>query len=137
MADFINHFSSQIPTQYIITDTARQTIVNYDRIDSTSDGIYPVGVKNWDVIHAQNPNLPKDKYHRTKGNLLKTKELYPKIYELIKDKDITIIYSQHQGAETAHIKSGIFRKSYNENTARWKTIKNLIETNPAWLKNLS
>ena len=108
IADFINHFSNQIPNQYIITDTARQTIVNYDRLDSTSDGIYPVGVKNWEVIHAQKPSLPKDKYHRTKENLLKTKELYPEIYELIKDKDITIIYGQHQGTEIARIKNGIF-----------------------------
>lgn len=108
IADFVNHFSRQIPTKYIITDNVRQTIVNYDRLDSNSDGIYPIGVKNWDVIHAQNPSLPKDKYHRTKENLLKTKELYPEIYELIKDKDITIIYGQKQGAETDRIKNGGF-----------------------------
>lgn len=53
-----------------------------------------------------------------------------------KDKDITIIYGQHQGAETARIKNGIFRKIFNENTTRWKTIKNLIETNPARFKKL-
>lgn len=108
IADFVNHFSGQIPTKYIITNNIRQTIVNYDRLDSGSDGIYPIGVKNWDVIHAQNPSLPKDKYHRTKENLLKTKELYPEIYELIKDKDITIIYGHKQGAETDRIKNGIF-----------------------------
>lgn len=110
IADFINHFSKQIPTQYIITDTVRQTIVNYDRLDSTSEGIYPVGVKNWDVIHAKNPSLPKDKYHRTTANLLKTKELYPEIYKLIEDKDITIIYGRCPGVETDKIKKGNFEK---------------------------
>lgn len=108
IANFIRHFSSQVPTQYKITDTARKIIVNYDRLDSTSDGIYPIGVKNWEEIHAQNPSLPKDKFHRSKENLLKTKELYPELYERIKDKDLTIIYGQNQGAETARIKRGDF-----------------------------
>lgn len=108
IADFVNHFSSQIPTDYIIDDSKRQIVIKYDRLDSTSDGIYPIGVTNWEVVHAQNPNLPKDKYHRTAENLMKTKELYPSIYNLIKDKDITIKYGKNPGAETSGIKSGEF-----------------------------
>ncbi|HEM6099515.1 TPA: hypothetical protein U2B91_001179 [Streptococcus suis] len=108
IADFVDNFSNQVPTQYIITDNTRQTIISYDRLDSGGDGIYPIGIKNWDVIHAKNPNLPKDKNHRTKENLLKTKELYPNIYDIIKDKDITVLYSRKPGTETDDIKNGNF-----------------------------
>ncbi|HEM3555346.1 DUF6037 family protein [Streptococcus suis] len=108
IADFVDNFSNQVPTQYIITDNTRQTIISYDRLDSGSDGIYPIGIKNWDVIHAKNPNLPRDKYHRTKENLLKTKELYPNIYDIIKDKDITVLYGKKLGTETTCIINGNF-----------------------------
>lgn len=60
------------------------------------------------MIHAKNQNLPKDKYHRTNENLLKTRELYPEIYTVIKDKDISIIYSQTPTGETERIKKGDF-----------------------------
>ncbi|HFI0144961.1 TPA: DUF6037 family protein [Streptococcus suis] len=106
IADFVDNFSNQVPTQYNITDDTRETIISYDRLDSRSEGIYPIGIKNWDVIHAKNPNLPKDKYHRTKENLLKTKELYPNIYDIIKDKDITVLYGRKPGTETDDIKKG-------------------------------
>ncbi|WP_373756874.1 DUF6037 family protein [Streptococcus ferus] len=106
IADFVKNFSNQVPTQYIITDDTRQIIISYDRLDSSSEGIYPIGIKNWDVIHAKNPRLPKDKYHRSKENLLKTKELYPKIYDIIKDKDITVLYGKEPGTETIRIKNG-------------------------------
>ncbi len=102
--DFIEHFSAQVPTGYTITDNIRQTIMNYDCLDSKSEGIYPIGIKNWEVIHAKNPDLPKEKYHRTEGNLQKTKELYPKIFNEIKDKDITIIYGKEPGDSTDRIK---------------------------------
>lgn len=108
IADFVDNFSDQIPTQYTITDNIRQTIISYDRLDSGSEGIYPIGIKNWDVIHAKNPSLPKDKYHRSKENLLKTKELYPNIYDIIKDKDITVLYGKEPGTETSYIKNGKF-----------------------------
>lgn len=108
IADFVNNFSNQVPAQYNITDDTRETIISYDRLDSRGEGIYPIGIKNWDVIHAQNPNLPRDKYHRTKENLLKTKELYPDIYDIIKDKDITVLYGRNPGIETDDIKKGNF-----------------------------
>lgn len=66
----------------------RKVVINYDKLDSESDGIYPIGVTNWEVAHAKNPSLPKDKYHRTSKNLLKTKELYPAIFQETKDKVI-------------------------------------------------
>ena len=52
-----------------------------------SDGVFPIGIKNWEIVHAKNPMLPKDKYHRTNKNLSKTRQLYPAIYSATKDMD--------------------------------------------------
>lgn len=48
--------------------------------------------------------LPKDKYHRTNKNLLKTRQLYPAIYLATKDMDITIIYGRIPGEKTEKMK---------------------------------
>lgn len=69
--NFVNHLSSKIPFEYSLSDNVRRTILKYDRIDVDSDGIFPIGIKNWEVVHAKNPMLPKDKYHRTNKNLSK------------------------------------------------------------------
>ncbi len=90
--DFVSHLSGQVPLEYRISDEKRKTILRYDKLDCESDGIYPIGLTNWEVVHAKNPKLPNDKYHRTAKNIAKTKELYPEIYEATKNLDITIIY---------------------------------------------
>lgn len=102
--DFISYLCNQIPPKYRLSDNVRRTILMYDKLDNNSDGIYPIGIKNWDVVHAKNPMLPKEKFHRTSKNLLKTKELYPEIYSAIKDMDITIIYGLSPGEKTQLIK---------------------------------
>ncbi|KJD43877.1 DUF6037 family protein [Paenibacillus terrae] len=104
--EFVDYLDKQIPAEYRLSDNKRKVILKYNKLDNDSDGIYPVGVKNWGVIHARNPELPEDKYHRTAKNLLKTKELYPDIYNAIKDIDITIIYGKHPGENTETIKAG-------------------------------
>lgn len=107
--DFVNHLNQQIPSEYRLNDYRRMSILRYDRLDNDSEGIYPIGVTNWEVAHAKNPGLPKDKYHRTSKNLDKTKELYPKIYMATKDMDITIIYGVNPGDKTADLKMGNYR----------------------------
>ena len=102
--DFVNHLNNKIPFEYGLSDNARRTILKYDRIDTDSDGIFPIGIKNWEVIHAKNPMLPKDKYHRTNKNLSKTRQLYPSIYLATKDMDITIIYGMVTGEKTEKMK---------------------------------
>lgn len=84
----------------------RKTILKYDRIDTDSDGIFPIGITNWEVVHAKNPMLPKDKYHRTNKNLSKTRQLYPALYLATKDMDITIIYGTMPGDKTEKMKKG-------------------------------
>ena len=98
----------QIPTEYILSDNVRKTILKYDRIDTDSDGIFPIGITNWEVVHAKNPTLSKDKYHRTNNNLSKTRQLYPAIYLATKDMDITIIYGTMPGDKTEKMKKGQF-----------------------------
>lgn len=102
--DFVNHLNGQIPLTYNLGDENRRAILHYDKLDKESDGIYPIGIKNWEVIHAKNPEMPLDKYHRTPKNLAKTKELYPEIYQSTKDMDITIIYGVEPGEKTRDIK---------------------------------
>ncbi|MPM88306.1 hypothetical protein SDC9_135408 [bioreactor metagenome] len=104
--EFVIHLSGQIPLEYDISDKKRKAILRYDKLDNDSDGIYPIGITNWTVVHAKNPKLPDDKYHRTPKNLAKTKEFYPQIYKATKDMDITIIYGVEPGEKTKDIKSG-------------------------------
>ncbi|MFZ5969629.1 MAG: DUF6037 family protein, partial [Bacillota bacterium] len=104
--DFVSHLSGQVPLKYCISDEKRKTILRYDRLDNEGDGIYPIGLTNWEVVHVKNPKLPNDKYHRTAKNLAKTKELYPEIYKATKDLDITIIYGVEPNEKTGDIKSG-------------------------------
>ncbi|WP_438492084.1 DUF6037 family protein [Paenibacillus sp. IHBB 3054] len=104
--DFVDYLDKQIPTEYRLSDNKRKAILKYNKLDNESDGIYPIGIKNWEVIHAKNPELPEDKYHRTPKNLLKTKELYPDIYNATKDMDITIMYGTDSGENTEKIKAG-------------------------------
>lgn len=102
--DFVNYLNKQIPPEYRLSDDARRTILKYDKLDNDSDGIYPIRITNWEVVHAKNPALPTDKYHRTSKNLSKTKELYPQIYLATKDMDITIIYGIIPGEKTQKMK---------------------------------
>lgn len=102
--DFVNYLNNKIPSEYILSDSVRKTVLNYDRIDNDSDGIFPIGIKNWEVVHAKNPLLPEDKYHRTNKNLSKTRQLYPAIYSATKDMDITIIYGTMPGEKTEKMK---------------------------------
>ena len=76
-----------MPFEYSLSDNSRRVILKHDRIDTDSDGIFPIGIKNWEIVHAKNPMLPKDKYHRTNKNLSKTRQLYPAIYSATKDMD--------------------------------------------------
>lgn len=102
--DFVNYLNNRIPHEYRLSDNVRKTILRYDKLDKDSDGIYPIGTINWDEVHAKKPMLPKDKYHRSSKNLLKTKELYPEIYLATKDMDITIKYGVEPGEKTQLIK---------------------------------
>lgn len=104
--EFKENLESVVPDKYILTDNTRKQVIRYDKIDDDSNGIYPVGIKNWEEIHAKNPELPKEKYHRTRKNLEKTRELYPKIYTVTKDMDITIIYGKKPNDRTNSIING-------------------------------
>ena len=101
---FKEYFDENISDEYKLSDNTRKKIIKYDRIDTDSEGIYPISLKNWELIHAKNNKLPKDKFHRSSENLAKTKQLYPDLYEAIKDKDISVNYSTEIGDHTEQIK---------------------------------
>ena len=101
---FKDYFNENISDEYKLSDNTRKKIIKYDRIDTDSEGIYPISLKNWELIHAKNNKLPKDKFHRSSKNLAKTKQLYPDLYEAIKDKDISVNYSTEIGEHTEQIK---------------------------------
>jgi len=104
--EFINQFKSQIPPKYILNDKSRRAIARFDPIDRDSEGIYPIGTINWELVHAKNPNLDDKKYHRTTKNLEKTREFYPAIYKATKNMDLTIKYGIEPGKKTAALKTG-------------------------------
>ena len=101
---FKDYFNENIPDEYKLSDNTRKKIIKYDRIDMDSEVIYPISLTNWELIHAKNNKLPKDKFHRSSKNLAKTKQLYPDLYEAIKDKDISVNYSTEIGEHTEQIK---------------------------------
>ena len=102
--EFMDYLENIIPLKYILSDDLRRIIMKYDKIDSDNDGIFPVGIINWEVVHAKNPKLPNGAYHRTNKNLSKTRQLYPAIYLATKDMDITIKYGELPGGKTKKIK---------------------------------
>lgn len=42
--EFVSNLNIQVPKEYEISDSRRKIIIGYDRLDSDSDGIYPIGV---------------------------------------------------------------------------------------------
>ncbi len=103
--EFINNLNDQIPKKYQVTDNMRKCILKYDKIDNDidNDGIYPVGVINWAMKHAKHPEIDPEKYHRRPENLLKTKQLYPDIYNATKNMDISIKYGVNSSEKTKEI----------------------------------
>ena len=107
MGEFIGHFKKCVPDRYVLDDSKRGTILTYDKIDRKSDGKYPIKVINWEVVHAQNPELDEEKYHRSPENLEKTRELYPDLYLATRDMDITIVYGVQPEERTNALQKGI------------------------------
>ncbi len=107
MGEFIAHFKKFVPDKYVLDDSRRDTILSYDKIDGKSDGKYPIRVINWEVVHAKNPTLDDEKYHRSPENLEKTRELYPELYSKTKDMDLTIVYGLQPEEKTSELKKGI------------------------------
>lgn len=107
MGEFIAHFRKCVPDVYILDDSKRETILTYDKIDKKSDGKYPIRVINWEAVHAKNPKLDDEKYHRSPENLEKTRELYPELYLKTKDMDLTIVYGEYPAEKTGELKKGI------------------------------
>lgn len=105
--EFMTNLNNQIPDLYLIADDKRRVILKYDNLDNGSEGIYPIGITNWELVHLKNINLPDDIYHRSTNNLKKTKELYPEIYMATKNMDITIIYGTEPNVNTDKYKKGI------------------------------
>lgn len=106
MNDFFGRLQRQIPESYILDDESRKMIMRYNPIDKQSSGIYPTGVINWVVVHARDPRIDPSKFHRTKENLLKTKQLYPALYQATKQMDLTIRYSEDAGELTTDLRNG-------------------------------
>lgn len=106
MNDFLERLKRRIPPEYILDDESGKVILRYDPIDKQSNGIYPTGVVNWAVVHAKKPQMDPDKFHRTKENLMKTKQFHPALYQATKDMDLTIRYSEELGVKTKDLKNG-------------------------------
>lgn len=71
--DFVKHLNQQIPSEYRLTDNKRTSILRYDRLDNDSEGIYPIGITNWEVAHAKNVSVFQlNKYHNLVWNHLKS-----------------------------------------------------------------
>ena len=102
ISSFIKDLEPQVPSSYTINHKARCAVYQYTR-SSKDDGMYPIGLLNWDVFHAENPQISKDLYHRSDANLMKTKNLYPEIYEAIKTMDMSVKYGKQPTVYTEEL----------------------------------
>lgn len=104
--EFHGNLDRQIDSCFVLSDAKREIISSHISIESAREGFYPIGTKNWQLFHAQHPEIPKDKFHRSEENLKKTKQLYPNIYEATKDLDVTICYGNKPGNKTEEMRLG-------------------------------
>ncbi len=121
MDDFLSHCSTQVPSSYVLgngeaDDDRRLALYRYDKMDSASEGIYPIGYKHWGLINAKARanGATKDVGHRSKANLKKTQVLWPALYEIIKTDDISVCYSLTPGKYTDMLRQGSLAKEASE-----------------------
>lgn len=83
---FFEEFNSRIPNDFrFIKKQELPKLVNYVYNIEESEKIYYNGIIDWDKVNNGN--------NRQESNLEKTRLLYPKLYEQIKDKNISVRYS--------------------------------------------
>lgn len=89
-AAFFNEFNNSIPNQLLPLDLYRDTVLQV-AITKYSveepDNLYYWGKTDWNLPHN------KGKGTRSAQNLEKTRILYPEIYDIIKNKNISIKYT--------------------------------------------
>ncbi|MBF7090448.1 hypothetical protein IUY40_02670 [Flavobacterium sp. ALJ2] len=85
--NFFKQFDNQIPQNLIKIDKqhANSLILKVYSDIEEKDKIYYLRMKDW--------NDSDNEWHRTSKNLEKTRLLYPDLYSLIVDKDISIYYT--------------------------------------------
>ncbi|MEG0824002.1 MAG: DUF6037 family protein [Erysipelotrichaceae bacterium] len=92
--DFFNEFNKKIPSQLSqcpIKQIYLQSIYNYE----DSELVYFKCLIDWDKNTVSNK-------HFTAANREKTRILYPQIYEYIKDKNISVVYTDQESESNLH-----------------------------------
>lgn len=87
---FFNKLISSIPkTLNNLTDPQRSVIAKYKNVEDSDKLLF------WGLIDWNTPKKDGSRKvgNRTEKNLVKTKLLYPELYELIKDENISVKYT--------------------------------------------
>ncbi|MBC1403107.1 hypothetical protein HB904_17300 [Listeria booriae] len=107
--NFSDYLEKNIPTKAKLpTPEARKILAKHYDVED-SDKTYYASFTNWEKARALNPALKKG---RTQKNLLKTKKLYPNLYETIKDYDISINYSTTPRSNEKELLQQLYDTSY-------------------------
>ncbi len=90
--NFFEEFNSKIPNDFrFVKKQELPKLVNYVYEIEESEKIYYNGIIDWDKVNNGN--------NRQESNLEKTRLLYPKLYEQIKDRNISVRYSPTKNDE--------------------------------------
>ena len=89
---FFEEFNSKIPNDFrFVKKQELPKLVNYVYEIEESEKIYYKGIIDWGKVNNGN--------NRQESNLEKTRLLYPKLYEQIKDRNISVRYSPTKNDE--------------------------------------
>lgn len=88
--DFCAILNRQIPLKVRSLDDTKRELLSITLNLEEPNAIYFKGFKNWEEINVRHQ---QEIGHRTKRNESKVMLLYPDIYKIIKDYDISVIFS--------------------------------------------
>lgn len=104
--EFFLQVNSQIPLNYVLSDENRKTVYEYRYRNDSDEGMYPIGLISWSEKNAKYRLKGAVEKHRTPYNLEKTKNLYPELYESIKDIDVSVKYGKNILKDTEKLMQG-------------------------------
>ena len=109
MRSFVENLDHSIPQTFNPDINIDRPVIAKKYDVEEKERPYFLGFKNWEVLRLKNPNL---KGKRSKENLEKTQNMYPLIYEAIKDFDISVLYTDRDIKKDTSFKS-ILKESKN------------------------
>ena len=106
LKEFFLHANYQIPPNYVLNEENRKNIYEFCYRKDKDEGLYPIGLISWSEKNAKYRLEGAVEKHRRPYNLIKTQNLYPNLYESIKDIDVSVKYGKNISKYTEKLMQG-------------------------------